>query len=203
MIKNIIFDYGGVLVQKGKLNRIKEKLAQLLFSGKSKAKETNLRSEIQGYWNLWKTDQLSEREFFEKARAKYKIRYPIFLIKRHLYSAHQENTELFNLIKVLKKRYKIYLLTNHARAWYDRQEKELNFSRLFDGIVTSFQEKIAKPDVKIYKILIKRYKLNPKECLFIDDQDENLKVARKLGMKTVHYTSNKPLKEELKKSGII
>ena len=202
MIKNIIFDFGGVLVVKGKFNTLEMTISKVIFKD-GNLRERHIKQEIKEFWNLWKTDQISEKEFFQKAKDKLNIKPPIFLLKRQLYSSHKPEKELFLLIKKLKQNYKIYLLSNHAKEWYNSQNKKLKLKELFDGIMTSFQAKIAKPDMKIYKLLLEKFKLKPKECLFIDDQKENLIPARRLGIKTIHYLSPAQLKRELKKHGII
>ncbi len=52
----------------------------------------------------------------------------------------------------------------------------------FDGYVFSAQEKLMKPDRRIYERLIARYILNPEESIFIDDLKANTDAAKKLGM---------------------
>ena len=62
--------------------------------------------------------------------------------------------------------------------------EEYKFLKLFEGIIISGNEKIIKPDPEIYKIAIKRFKLEPKNSLFIDDKLINISAAEKLGFKT-------------------
>ena len=202
MIKNIIFDFGGVLVVKGKFSTLGKTISKVIFK-EGNLIERHIKREIKEFWNLWRTDQISEKEFFQKSKNKLNIKHPIFLLRRQLYSAHKPEKELFLLIKKLKQNYKIYLLSNHAREWFNSQNKKLKLENIFDGILISFQAKTAKPNIKIYKLLIKNFNLNPKECLFIDDQKENLTPAKKLGMKTIHYQNPDQLKKELKEHAIL
>src|SRR3989344_1499907 len=108
MIKNIIFDFGGVLVVKGKLNVIKQTISKLIFK-EGNLRENNIHEKIKDSWNLWRIGKISEREFFQMAKDKLNLKPPIFLLKRQLYSAHKPEKELFLLIKRLKQNYKIYL----------------------------------------------------------------------------------------------
>ncbi|MEK6952792.1 MAG: HAD family phosphatase [Nanoarchaeota archaeon] len=203
MIKNIIFDIGGVLITKTKYNKMALTISKLIFKQNKVLRETNIQPKIKKYWRDWRVSKISEKEFFERVKITLNLKYPIFFIKKHLYSAHEVDYEILNLIKELKQNHKMYSLTNHAREWYNSQDKQIHFNELFDGVVTSFDAKIAKPSIKIYKFLLKKYKIKPKETIFIDDQEENLETARKLGIKAIHYKNIIQLKKELKKYDIL
>lgn len=56
----------------------------------------------------------------------------------------------------------------------------------------------AKPEKECYKILLNKYSLVPKECLFIDDSLVNVQVAESLGIKSIHFTNFDKLKEDIK-----
>ena len=56
---------------------------------------------------------------------------------------------------------------------------------------------VAKPDPKIYKIVLEKLALNPDETVFIDDFIENIEAARKLGMHGIHFQSKEQAIEEL------
>lgn len=74
--------------------------------------------------------------------------------------------------------YKLFILSNwDADSFALLQKKYKDFFALFDGCVVSGQEKIIKPDYALYDILLKRYNLNPEQCIFIDDQIENVRTA--------------------------
>jgi len=108
-----------------------------------------------------------------------------------------------SIVKDLKKNgFKIYILSNYIEAAFDYIRKNNDFLSLFDGKIISGLEKVNKPDKKIYEILIKRYALNPKECVFIDDVKPFLRPAKKLGMKVIWNIEYTDLRGELKKLGI-
>ncbi len=90
-----------------------------------------------------------------------------------------------NVIKLIKKlkdnNYKIYLLSNINPYTYDFVKTSGLFD-IVDGYVLSYLEHQIKPYESIYNTLINRYNLIPEECLFVDDKEENVKTANKLGM---------------------
>ena len=88
-----------------------------------------------------------------------------------------------------EKGYGIYLLSNASVAqpvyWL-----RIPGHQYFDGTVVSALEKIMKPDVRIYQILLDRYGLKAEECLFIDDVERNIKGAEKAGIRGYLFDGN-------------
>jgi 2-haloacid dehalogenase len=74
-----------------------------------------------------------------------------------------------------------YALTNMEAETYPGRAERYEFFSLFDGIVVSGQEGIAKPDVAIFELLTRRFRLAPTQTLFIDDRFENVDAARAFG----------------------
>ena len=66
-----------------------------------------------------------------------------------------------------------------------------------DGAVISYQEKLVKPDYEIYHLLCRKYGLDERECVFIDDTEKNVKAAREIGMKGIVFHNLAQAKEEL------
>ena len=69
--------------------------------------------------------------------------------------------------------------------------------------MVSGDEKIKKPDYRIYEILLNRYSVNAKNSIFIDDALENIEAANDLGFQTIHFLSANQLQEELQKLSLI
>lgn len=90
--------------------------------------------------------------------------------------------KVLDLIKQLKKKdYKIYLLSNINEYTFNKI-KESNLFNIVDGYVLSYKVHQVKPYVSIYKTLINKYNLKVSECLFIDDNENNINTANMLGM---------------------
>ena len=84
--------------------------------------------------------------------------------------------------------YKLYCITNFTPAGYEQCYDCISFIERFDGCIFSFREGIVKPDPEIYKTLLRRYQLKAEECIFIDDTEENVSSAEKLGLKGIVFT---------------
>lgn len=109
------------------------------------------------------------------------------------------------LLKFLKSRgYKLYYLSNWARSGFTlmKQSHIMDFVTLFDGGIVSYEVGLKKPDPNIYKLLITKYDLDPKDCIFYDDKKENCDAARKIGMKAVQFTQD-TVKEIMKSPSVI
>jgi len=90
--------------------------------------------------------------------------------------------KVITLIKKLKENnYKIYLLSNSNPYTYEFVKTSGLFD-LVDGYILSYIEHQIKPYESIYNTLINRYSLNPEESLFVDDRDENVETANRLGI---------------------
>lgn len=106
------------------------------------------------------------------------------------------------LVYVLKPNYRLFGLTNWAADTFKLVYERYPFFKEFEGIVVSGEEKVIKPDPEIFNILLKRYSLKSHECLFIDDNRDNIDVAKELGFETVWVEASTNLREELIKNEI-
>lgn len=89
---------------------------------------------------------------------------------------------VLNLIERLKnKGYKVYLLSNMNEYTFNKV-KASNLFNIVDGYVLSYLVHQVKPYISIYKTLINKYNLKVSECLFIDDNKNNINTANSLGM---------------------
>lgn len=91
------------------------------------------------------------------------------------------NGDIINLVKDLKnKGYKLYILSNTSdevfKLFYDELDK------LFDGMVLSYKIHEIKPNKAIYEYLLDKYDLIANECLFLDDRLDNMNTANELGI---------------------
>lgn len=101
--------------------------------------------------------------------------------------------------RLKEKGYKLYILSNYSEYMIKNHTENLPFVQDMDGGIVSYMVHVNKPDKGIYEALFKKYDLNPSECLFFDDREENIEGAKKCGMDGIVVTSEEFLVEELKK----
>jgi methionine salvage enolase-phosphatase E1 len=87
--------------------------------------------------------------------------------------------------------HKVYGLSNwDTESFVLLKKKFPQLFDLFDGIIISGQVHANKPHQAIYQTLLERYQLQAENCWFIDDQEENVAAAQKLGINAVLHTAS-------------
>lgn len=182
IIKNIIFDFGGVLMDWNP-----KYLYQNVFNS-----EEEMDYFLDNIATLkWNAEQDRGRSF-QEATEILQNQYPEFSKEIALYYSQwpvmlkgtiEENV---SILRNLHGRYQLYGLTNWSAESFPYAYKNYDFFSLFNGIVVSGEEKLIKPDERIYELLLNRYNLNASECLFIDDNYENIRTAQAMDFNTIH-----------------
>ena len=196
MIKNIIFDLGNVIInynQKQIINSFTQKEDEIKY----------IYDEIfhAPEWELMDLGNITNDEAIEVINKRNEFKYEK-LTKDFLHEWYKKQTinrEIVEIAKKLKKKgYKLFVLSNMANLTYEYFKKDEFFS-LCTGIIISAHEHLIKPDEKVFRLLLDRYKLNAEECLFIDDDpsEENYKTANKMGIKDRKIIPNQA--EDVKK----
>lgn len=94
--------------------------------------------------------------------------------------------EVFPILSELKKKgHRIFVLSNTSKVFYDLLEEHLSpLKELLDGFVLSCDIKAIKPDLVMFKEILDKYQLDPTNCVFLDDIEDNTNAAEKLGIKS-------------------
>jgi 2-haloacid dehalogenase len=95
-----------------------------------------------------------------------------------------------------------YALSNMEPDTFAIRCARFEFMTWFDGHVISGLEGVAKPDRRIFEILLERYALVPEGTVFVDDVQRNVDAARALGLNAVRFTSAGALRDELRGFGV-
>lgn len=197
MIKNIIFDIGGVLVsfEPDRVFRemgLPEEEVQILYQHTAKS----------SYWKELDRGVLPKEEVFQTMvntiPQAYRKDAMEFFTKR-IPEAVTSFDYSADWLKGLKERgYNIYLLTNYPEWLFETHwKKGFTFVPYVDGKVVSGKVKLIKPDHAIYETIIKKYSLNPAESVFIDDVKENVQAAKETGLNAIQFTNINDVKNQL------
>ena len=198
MIKNLIFDFGGVLVDYNS-----HRIFDHYFGDESKAE-----------WfrnNIILNDlvkHLDIGEDFGECIKEAQEAYPEYAEALSIYDTcyHEmdggEIPGMYDLLSGLSiNGYDIYGLTNWSYKVYEVIKKHPIFS-LLKGYVISSEVHMLKPDPNIYSHLTQKFSVNPEECLFIDDKMANVKGAEEIGMTGIRFVSSEQLVEDLRRLSI-
>ncbi|CAA7390211.1 HAD family hydrolase [Chryseobacterium fistulae] len=199
-IKNIVFDFGGVLMDWNPRYFFKD------YFNNDEKMEYFLEHIAQSEWNeeqdrgrlLSEGTEIQVKKFpeWEKEIRAYYDNWTVML-----------KSDIPNNVEVLKKlgktEYQLFGLTNWSEETFPYALENYDFFQLFKGrIVVSGTEKLIKPDPKIWHVLLERYNINANESVFIDDNPKNIEIARSLGFNTIHIQDNTNLEKELINLGI-
>ena len=199
MIKGIIFDIGGVIVEV----RIKSFLEHFVkITGFSKEQLYSMIM-MGGEWDLFEKGLLSEEELKLRIEKDHGIK-PALMEKM---ADDWRNTlrlmpSTVNIIKKLKGRYKLFALSNVDEVTTKQCFEKFGFYKHFDGIVFSWEVHMRKPEPEIYHYVLKKMGLRPEEVVFIDNYPPNLPAAKGLGIHTILFKNPDQLIKDLRKLGV-
>lgn len=189
-IKNIIFDYGGVIINIDfglTINAFKQlgflNIEECIFQSKG----SNLLVKME-------KGQISINDFRDEIRE---------ISKQNISNEQIDDawnallldmpSKRIRLIEELKKKYRIFLLSNtniiHYNKYLNSLQNEFgytNFNSLFEKAWFSHDIGLIKPSEEIYKHVMKEASILPEETLFIDDSEVNINGAKKIGLKVYH-----------------
>jgi len=201
-IENIIFDLGGVLVDWNP-----EYLYSKIFDQDQKKMDWFLQNICTNEWNM---EQDAGRSFKEGTEILLN-KYPQYETWIRAYFDRWEEMlkgEIKGTVLILNKlndlnEKKLYALTNWSAETFPLARARFSLLKIFKGIVVSGVENTRKPFPKIYEILLNRYQLKADKCLFIDDNQDNIDAALRMGMVTIHFRDSNQLNKELVQLGIL
>ncbi len=205
MIKNMMFDLGGVIMNIDR-NRCAEAFKKLGFKN---VDEFLGDYGQKGAFALLESGKITAVEFREEVRKNIESdvsdkqiddAFQQFLLGIPAYRLRQ--------LTLLRNKYKIYLLSNtNPIMWNDFICKAFTIegkSRedYFDGMVTSFEAKCMKPAAQIFDLCAKQFGILPEETLFFDDSLENCKASEVCGYKSAYVAPGTEFFDILLKRGI-
>lgn len=187
MIKNLVFDFGGVIVDLDKDNAIRQ------------FKEIGVHN-IEDYIGLYAQQGI----FLEVEDGTIDevtfCRNLSMLIDKELTFEEVKNAWLafivgldeskLDYIESLKNKYNLYILSNtnpFIQSWAqssDFSSKERPLNDYFKKIYASYEMGYIKPNRKIFELMVEDAHLIPSETLFIDDGESNITIAKEMGFKT-------------------
>lgn len=224
MTKTIIFDLGGVVLNRGiwlfRENLVREYGVSIEDTHKAFLK----------YYKSYFSGDINEEEFWESFLGDLKIKENWRKFREQLLNNFEPNEGMFKLIDNLRKKgYKVALLSDQTKEWWPFLNKKYKIDSHFDYCLISYKLGINKPDVqvymtmrgnyksdpeaykkskkykpdtKIYKLALEKCKSKPEDTIYIDDLKHHLGPPEELGIKTIFYESTEQLKKDLEKLSI-
>lgn len=193
MINTIIFDLAEVFLQGlwGVQNSLSKVLGEEPHIIWEKIKGSELKLLMEG--------RISEEEFWSSIVKRNDWPINNGSLKKLVRENFRELDGTRNIIKKLKSNgYKLGLLSDHSREWIDYCDKKFDYHNLFHSTQYSFEVQACKSDIRAFHLILKKLGEEAQNCLFIDDQPNNLEVAKSVGINTIHFISPDQLITELR-----
>lgn len=196
----VIFDLGGVLVDWD---------PYVLYRTLLPSDDAIARFMAETRLLEWNAEQDAGRSW-DEAVAKHSAEFPEYASLIAAWHERWEETMLgpitgtVDLLRELRDgRTPLYALTNWSQEKFPIARARFDFLSWFDGIVVSGEERVIKPDPRIYRVLFDRYDVDPSEAVFVDDSPANVDAAAALGMTAFRFTDPARLRAELAAIGLV
>lgn len=199
-VKNIVFDFGGVVVDFNPDRSLKNHFPKELHDTVNNA-------------------FFESKEWKEMDRGTYEVEEAVRIMCSHLPEELRSEAakmvfdrktemppieEMYSVVEALHNNgYKIYMLSN-CPMWFPEFKKDVPVFNFFDGFVISAEYGQIKPEEPIFRTLFEKFSLIPSECFFIDDMQANIDTGKRLGMKTHCFADRniESLKNALRAEGV-
>jgi putative hydrolase of the HAD superfamily len=192
-IKNIIFDWGGVIINLH-LEATKRAFHDL---GLSIFDESSPRDPQNALFIPLETGKITPEEFRNNIRSLSALPLTDTAID-NAWNAMLGDLpiERWRILEMASQHYRTFLLSNtnaiHVPYYYGRIQQmygTFGYGRLFEKTYYSYLLGMRKPNADIFQHLLNDTGINPAETMFIDDFIENIETARLLGFQTIHITA--------------
>ena len=203
MVKGIIFDMGGVIADldlQACLNDFREK------AGFDRIDEFIGSSHQQGFVSDLEAGIISEEDFYAQC-IPYCRPGVTPKILDECFGALISHIEPYKieLLKELSARYPLYVLSNTnpitSRRFYRIfAENGVALEGIFRKLFLSFEMKMLKPGIEIYREAVRRTGLPTGELLFVDDSESNVEGARAAGLHSILYAQGTDLRAAMEKA---
>lgn len=206
-IKNILFDFGGVIVSLNKqnaLNRFRE-------IGLKNIDEYINEFRQKGIFLEYEEGKINDKKFYAEFR---KLAGKEDISEEDIDSAWMAfltgiPAYKFQLLKDLRAKYNVFLLSNtnpSIMKWAmtsDFSPEGLPISAFFDKCYLSYEIGHAKPDKDIYEYIIKDSGMDPAETLFLDDGKANVDMGAEIGFQVYHANQDEDLRKVFEEKGLL
>lgn len=193
MTKNIIFDFGNVLVQWHP-----EQVYGEYFGDEAKA-WWFLRHVVDMDWrqriDAGESQDACIRELQER-QPEYREAIELYRSKwREMLTG--EVPGMRQLLSEVQQKYEVYGLTNWSMETFPEAREHFGILQMIDRYVVSGAEHLVKPDPLLFQVLLDRYSLRAEDCTFVDDNPVNVDAARDMGMRGIVFAGSDNLRKEL------
>jgi HAD superfamily hydrolase (TIGR01509 family) len=194
MVRNVIFDLGGVVLDWNPDRLIAQFQPQAELQAAFKAS-------LFGHadWKAFDRGGLTEPELIDRLMSRLRMpRLEVLALLDATRDSLVEKPDTVRLIRDLQRRQvPLYCLSNMPAAMYVHLQRQHAFWDAFSGIVISGEVKMMKPELEVFEHLLETFGLQAAESVFIDDVLVNVEAARQVGIHAIMFQDAARCRAEL------
>lgn len=194
-ITTIVFDFGGVLFRGDEIRDIGTNLAN-----KYGISADQVNTAIIPAWFAALVDPQQDDAFWKTVATSLGA-HPDAIF-REFADQWELIPETVALVRALAPTYRVAMLSNQISSLHGYLMNQYQLQDLFSPIITSYGERMKKPDEQIYFRLLDQLDTKPGKCVFIDDREENITTAEKIGMQGILFETPEHVTARLREMGI-
>jgi len=145
--------------------------------------------EVWAPWAKANIGEITSLEVFEAIGFKEEIE----KIEKEYLDTLELNEGFVKFINAVKDKYRLAIISNDLSRWSEYLREKFDLNQYFEVISISGDLKMKKPEKPIFLHTIERLGLDAKECYYVDDREENLDGAKKVGMHPILLNSRNVL----------
>jgi HAD superfamily hydrolase (TIGR01509 family) len=134
------------------------------------------------------TGRMSGRGFLEQLAALTRRPAALDLLHSKWVDMFELQPQMVDLAHRLSDRYRVHLLSNIGDLHWAHLSREYGLHRIGHGALPSFVAGAMKPDAEIYAEAERRFDLDPRSTVFIDDREENVAAARSRSWQAIEHS---------------
>lgn len=185
-IQAVLFDFDGVLTT--------DKTGSLTTT-RYVSEHTGIElARVQSAFRRFNTDltlgRTTHEQVWESICAELDRKLPLDLLRRAFESTPM-SARMLDLARELRSSYSVGIVTDNKKDRIDLLKRLHDLPSIFDPIAVSAEMGVGKDDPGIFLDVLNRMRVSPEECVFIDNNEENLLAPGSLGIKTIHFDDEK------------
>jgi putative hydrolase of the HAD superfamily len=190
-IKTIIFDFGNVLYHPPSWAWFK-RISKVLGLKENPHLEALITDpDGSDYLRDVFAGKISENEMWAEAVRTLGMKPAhLDLLHKRFSTKQRLNKRMVRLLQKLHLEYQTAILSNAGDQTRALIVDSLGLDQWVEEIIISAEEGMVKPDPEIYELTLNRLSAKAENCLFVDDQLQNVEAAKALGMQAIQFTSN-------------
>jgi epoxide hydrolase-like predicted phosphatase len=197
MIRALITDFGGVLVRT-RSDRSRRELERKLGMPPHTLEDYIFGSDLS---QRAQNGELDEPEFWQVVALQLDLAahgLTAEQFRQAFFAEDYLDEELVRLIRSVRPAIKTGLISNAWSTLRAVLHDPFEIDDAFDQLVISAEEKLMKPDARIYQLALERLAVRPEEAIFLDDMPANIEAAKALGLKGIQFRSSEQAQADIR-----